>query len=208
MNTKIYKNYFDIVILPSKEVRDYSINLSKQLYKYGSKLVLGRKSFLPHISLYHIPVKPKNFDDFVADLEMTVKGFKTGNLKANSIKLWKPHHAVLLSTDKPRWLKKLYLRVIKKTLKYFDWSYGVEKLWHVEKSSKTMRKNVKKYGTPMVGRYFIPHITLGVFKNDEDMTKGFKKLKFKKYTFKPKSIYICELGENHSCQKIVKEIHF
>ena len=206
MSTKIYKNYFDIVILPSKEVRDYSINLSKQLYKYSSKLILGRKSFLPHISLYHIPVKPKNFEDFVTELKRAVKGLKTGNLKTNYIKIHKPIRSISLMTDKPKWLKKLYLRVIKKTLKYFDWNYGVEKLWR-EKSSKTIG-NIKKYGTPLVGRHFMPHITLAVFKNDEDMIKGSNKLKFKKYTFKPKSIYICELGENHSCQKIVKEIHF
>jgi len=32
MAAKIYKNYFDVVILPQKEVQDYAISLSKQLY--------------------------------------------------------------------------------------------------------------------------------------------------------------------------------
>jgi len=42
----------------------------------------------------------------------------------------------------------------------------VEKLWR-EKSSKAIA-NIKKYGTPLVGRYFMPHITLAVFKNDKE----------------------------------------
>jgi len=206
MAAKIYKNYFDVVILPQKEVQDYAISLSKQLYKYGSKWALGKKSFLPHLTLYHIPVKPKNFDDFVAELEIAVKDFRTGDLKTDGIRLYKSLRAVSLMTDKPDWLKKLYLRVIKKTLKYFDWNYGVEKLWR-EKSSKAIA-NIKKYGTPLVGRYFMPHITLAVFKNDKDMIKGSNKLKLKEYKIKVKSIFICELGESHSCQRIVKQIYF
>ena len=208
MATKVYKNYFIVVILPPKEIRDYAISLSKGLYKHNSKWVLGKESFLPHISLYHISVKPKDFDDFVLELEKLVKGFKAGKLKINDLMLWKPHLSVLLMTDKPEWAKKLYLKVIRRTLKYFDWDYEIEKLWHIDKLSKLMQKNIKKYGTPMIGRYFIPHITLGAFRNEKDMVKGFNKLKLKKYNFRPNSIYICELGEGYSCQKIVKEISF
>ncbi len=208
MAIKIYKNYFDIVILPPKEIRDYAINLSKQLYKHNSKWVLGKESFLPHISLFHIPVESKNFDNFVSELEKIVKGFKAGKLKINNLMLWKPHFAILLMTDRPEWIRKLYLKIIRRTLKHFDWDYEVEKIWHLSKPPKLMQKNLKKYGTPMVGRYFIPHITLGMFRNEKDLIEGFNKLKLKKYDFKPDSIYICELGKSHSCQKILKEISF
>ena len=208
MTIKIYKNYFDIVILPPKEIRDYAISLSKQLYRHNSKWVLGKEGFLPHISLFHIPVKTKNFDNLASELEKTVKGFKAGKLKISNLMLWKPNFAILLMTDKPGWIRKLYLKTIRRTLKYFDWDYEVEKIWHSNKLPKLMQTNLKKYGTPMVGRYFAPHITLGVFRNEKDLIESFNKLKLKKYDFKPNSIYICELGENHSCQKILKEISF
>ena len=208
MKTKIHKNYFDVVILPPKEIQDYAIKLSKQLYKYGTKWVLGKKSFLPHISLYHIPVKLKDFDNFIAELESIVKGSKTERLKVKNIRLWEPYSSVLLMTNKPEWLKKLYLKVIKNTLKYFDWDYGIEKLWHAKKMPKTRRKILKRYGTPIFGHYFIPHITLGVFKDDKNMVKTFNKLRSKKYGFKVKSIFVCQLGEDHSCQRIIKQIYF
>jgi len=206
----IYKNYFDIVILPPREVRDYAIKLSKQLYKHGSRWLLGKENFIPHISLFHIPVKPKNFDDFITNLEITVKGLKRGQLKVQRIRLWEPYPSLLLMADKPKWLNNLYLKVIKKMLKYFDWDYGVEKLWHIKKLPKIMKKNVKKYGTPLIGRYFMPHITLGVFRDDKNMIDAFNKLKLKpkKYNFEVKSIFVCELGVSHSCQRIVKEICF
>lgn len=207
-NPKIWENYYDVVILPSKEVSDYAIKLSSQLHKYGTLWVLGKKSFIPHISLYQIPVKPKDFNDFVNELETIAKGFRAGKLRVEKLKLWKPHRSVCMYTDKPEWIKKLYLKIIKKTLKYFAWNYGLEETWNVAKQSKLLTKNFKKYGTPMFGRYFMPHITLGVFRDDKDIIKAFSELRLKKYTFEVKSIFVCELGENHSCQRIVKKIDF
>lgn len=60
----------------------------------------------------------------------------------------------------------------------------------------------------MVGRYFMPHITLGVFKDDKNMVKAFNELQLKKHSFDVKSIFVCELGESHSCQRIIKKIDF
>ncbi len=210
MPVKIYKNFFDIVILPSKEVSDYSISLSKQLYKYGSKWVLGKKSFLPHISLYHIPVKGKEFDKFVIALEKAVKGFEVGELRIEELQQYaiKLIFAITLAMSKPEWFKKLSQTIIETTLSYFDWDYGVEKLWRPDRWPESMQNNFKKYGTPAVGIHFSPHITLAMFKNEKDMKQAFNKLKLKKYSFQPQGIHICELGQGFSCQKIIKEIHF
>lgn len=208
MTIKIHKNYFDIVILPTKEIRDYSIALSKQLHKHGSDWTLGRKSFLPHVSLYHILIRKDDFRDFIVELKKTIKGFRMGRLKVRDLMSLKSDRSVLLMTDKPEWLKNLHLKIIRKTLKYFDWDYGVERLWHINHWPKAMQKNIKQYGTPMVGRHFIPHITLGVLNSEKDADRTFNKLKLRKYNFKPISIYVCKLGKNHTCQKVVEEIRF
>lgn len=206
-NPKIWKNYYDIVILPQKEVSDYAIKLSRQLHKYGTPWVLGKKSFIPHISLYHIPVKPKDFNGFINEVKMIAREFKPGKLKIEKLGLWKSYRSVCIDTDKPEWIRKLYLKVIKKTLKYFDWDCGAEKTWGSAKL-KLMKKNIKQYGTPMVGRYFMPHVTLAVFRDDKNMVKASNELQLRKFRFEAKSIFICELGESHSCQRIVKQINF
>ncbi len=208
MSVKIHKNFFDIVILPDKTVRDYSIGLSQQLKKYGSILTLGKKRFLPHVSLFHFPVTPKKFDDFIKNLENTVKDSKCGRLKLEGIKVFKSHSSFLLATDKPQWLETLYLKIIKNSLEYFDFNYGTDKLWGIDGLPKIMQNNIKKYGTPLVGKWFIPHITLGVFKDKKDAVNAFSRLKVKKHSFEVKNIYVCQLGKHFSCQKIIKKIEF
>lgn len=208
MKIEIWKNYFDVVILPPKNVANYAISLSKKLKLYNSHLLLGKKSFLPHISLYHIPVKQKNFKKFILELENLLKGFKPGLLEINGLKLYKYHSSICLMTDKPAWIKKLCSKIIKTTLKYGDFNKNIIKKWKADKLPMAMQKNIKKYGTPLMGKNFIPHITLGVFKNQEDMIKGFDKLKFKKFKFKPQKLYICQLGQSHSCQRIIRVVSF
>lgn len=208
MKIELWKDYFDVVILPPKNVNDYAIGLSKKLKPYNSHLLLGHKNFLPHISLYHISIKPKNFKKFILELENLLKGFKPGYLEISDLKLFRYHSSILLMTNKPDWIKKLCLKIIKATVKYFDFNDDIAKKWKAEKLPKAMQENIKKYGTPLIGKNFIPHITLGVFKNQGNMEKGYNGLNFKKFKFRPSKLYICQLGQSHSCQKIIKEITF
>lgn len=203
MKKQIWKNYFDIVILPPKEVTECAIELSKQLSRHGTKWTLGRRAFIPHISLYHIPVEPKNFDAFVAEVSKTIKNFPQGYLKSTMI------DSNLFMFDKPIWIQKLYLKIIKNTLKYCNWKYGISEKWHINNLPKRMQKVgisfIKKYGTPMIGTNFKPHITLASFK-DNPLKLKIKKAKI--FKFKPSHVYICELGPSHSCQRVVRKISF
>jgi len=203
MKKKIWKNYFDIVILPSKEISDYAIKLSGELARYKTKWILGKESFIPHISLYHIAIKPKNFDAFVAEIRKTIKNFSPGYLKTTVIE------PSLLIFDKPTWIQKLQLKVIRNTLKYYDWDYGTDKYWHLNYLPLKMRKIgarfIKKYGTPLMGVNFRPHISLASFTGNSPKPKI---KKAKRFRFKPTHIYIYELGPSHSCQRIVEKIPF
>lgn len=203
MKRQIWKNYFDIVILPSELISNYAIGLSKKLSKRGTKWVLGKNSFIPHVSLYHIAVKPKKFKAFVAEIRRTIKNFSPGYLHTTVIE---PN---LLMFDKPEWIKSLYLKVIKKTLKYYDWDYGTDGSWSLDDFPKRMRRTgarfIKKYGTPIMGANFRPHITLTSFKNE---SQNLRIKRAKKFKFKPDFLYICELGPSRSCQRIVEKIPF
>ncbi len=203
MKRKIWKNYFDIVILPPREVSDYAIKMSRELTRYGTKWTLGKKSFIPHISLYHIAVKPKKFAAFFDEIQNAIKNTRPGYLKTTAIE---PNSLIF---DKPAWIQKLCLKVIENTVKYYDWNYGTDGYWPLDHFPKRMRKVgarfIKKYGTPLVGPNFRPHVTLTSFAGTAPILKTKKAKKFK---FKPSHIYVCELGPSHSCQRIVKKISF
>lgn len=198
MKKQVWKNYFDVVILPPKEVSDHARKLSKGLARHGVKWTLGTRSFIPHISLYHIPVKPEKFDKFVSEVQKAVENFSPGYLKTMTV------DKNLLMFDKPTWLQKLYLKIIRRTLKYFDRGYGADFSWplHLQESGARF---VRKYGTPQFGPNFKPHVTLTSFKNNSPKIKI---KKAKAFMFKPTHIYICELGPSHSCQRIVAKIPF
>ncbi|MBI4085733.1 MAG: hypothetical protein HY433_00590 [Candidatus Liptonbacteria bacterium] len=203
MKKQVWKNYFDIVILPPKEVSDYARKLSKEFSIYGTEWTLGENSFIPHISLYHIAVKPKNFDSFVSEVKRTIKEFKPGNLQTTIIE------PTLLMFDKPKWIKTLHITIIKNTLKYYDRDYGTEDFWSLsylpQKTRKARVRFIKKYGTPAMGSNFRPHVTLTSFKGK---TPELKIRKAKLFRFKPRYLYVCELGPSHSCQRIVKKLSF
>src|SRR5215470_11063324 len=121
----IWTNYFDVVILPAPAVRDHAIALSRQFAKHGGRFALGKKRFLPHISLYHIPVLPPDFEDFSRAVQQCASRHHGGELRLRSI------DAALLMTNKPVWLRQLQRDVVSQTIPYFDWKYGAEELWNI-----------------------------------------------------------------------------
>ena len=109
-------------------------------------------------------------------------------------------------TDTPTWLKRLQTSNMHATIKYFNWDYGVEKLWLGETFSRSWSAKIKRHGTPLVGRLFKPHFTLGIFTSDNAMRRGMRIVKPKKISFAVKQLHVCQLGSDFTCQKIIKKI--
>ncbi len=207
MKATIWKNYYDIVILPPKPVMKYAIQLSRRARKCGrTKLVLGARSFIPHISLYHIPVKATQRQRFLDTIHKVSQRHSGGTLRITGLKLFKPHRSLLLMANKPAWLDKLCRDIVRTTQILFDKQYDVRATWQIAKLSKGMQAKLKQYGSPVVGRYFMPHITLTGFLDDEGMRRATRQLKAVKMKWQVSDLYICELGQFHSCQRIVAKI--
>jgi hypothetical protein len=198
---QLWPDYFDIVILPPPEVRDHAIALSRALRKYGSKFVLGRRRYLPHVSLYHIPVRAEDFRRFAAVVRSVAASHRGGALKLVEIEM------PVMMTDKPAWLRRLHLDLVRATQPFFDRSYGAEELWSVEYMPPALRAraraNLRKYGSPMIGEVFRPHITLTSFA-DKARAAEISPPPFEHMRFQVDAIAICELGPSHSCQRVVR----
>jgi 2'-5' RNA ligase len=196
----LWPGYYDVVILPPAPVRDHALELSEALHRIGGQWRLGKRAFLPHISLYHIPVRDKDLDPFLNELQLIADTAQWGNLETTRFDM------PVMMVSKPDWLKNLHARVVRRTLRFLDRTYRVEKTWSLDRFSgrrlEFAKKYLREYGTPMVGMNFRPHITLSSFKGREPDSN----LHVRRMTFRAGRLHVCELGQSHTCHRIVREI--
>lgn len=202
---KLYKNYLDIVILPPPVICDDAIFFSKELAKrFNGKFILGKRRFLPHISLYHVPIRNNNIPRVRKVLKEIVYHTEFGEL---SVKLEKtPAWGMIwLGVNNPPWLKRLHKKIVKAIEKFRDKRFRVEKTWG-GKFSKLHYKNIQSYGSPFIGNAFYPHITLTSLKHEitaREIAEFIKSARFKPKQFKINSIFACRLGLSHTCHGII-----
>src|SRR6266446_702831 len=93
----------------------------------------------------------------------------------------------LLIFDKPEWLAALCHDVVRRTVRYFDRYYGAEQTWDLQWFSGRRRelaqRYLEKFGTPMFGMNFRPHITLSSFSGATMPEANI--LQFRKMGFRP-----------------------
>lgn len=196
--TQIWKGYYDVVLLPPPPVQDYAIELSRQLERYGSKFVLGKRRYIPHLSLYHIAVADADFDAFSAEIRKIAAALEPRRLKLDGIEM------PLLMTEKPAWLAKLHRDIVRRTSPFFDWDSGAQDSWGglPPQLQGRAKGHIEKYGSPLIGAGFKPHITLTSFE-DKAQAGSIPALKFEPLSFLVDRVYISELGPSHTCQRIV-----
>jgi hypothetical protein len=197
----LWPGYYDVVILPSAAVRDHAIELSEKLHRIGGLWRLGKRAFLPHISLYHIPVRAEELDEFLDELQLIVNTVQWADLQTMAFDM------PVMTVSKPDWLKNLHHRIVRRTVRFRNRRYDVERTWSLARFSgrrlEFAKKYLRHYGSPMIGMNFRPHITLSSFKGKEPSDTAFH---VREMTFRPDRLYVCELGQSHSCHHIIREI--
>jgi 2'-5' RNA ligase len=190
-----------VVILPSDAVRDHALELSDELHRMGGQWRLGRRAFLPHISLYHVPVRDQDFDNFLNELHLIVETTRWGSLETTAFDM------PVIMVSKPDWLKRLQQRVVRRTVRFMDHNFPAAKTWNLERFSgrrlKFAKKYLKEFGTPLLGMNFRPHITLTSFKGKDPASSD---IHVRRLTFRADRLHVCELGQSHTCHRIIREI--
>jgi 2'-5' RNA ligase len=197
----LWPGYYDVVILPSDPLRDHAIELSEKLQRMGGLWRLGSRAFLPHISLYHIPVTSEDLEPFLDELQLIVNTVQWGDLQTTGFDM------PVIMISKPDWLKNLHHRIVNRTARFRNRRYDVESTWSLARFSgrrlEFAKKYLRQYGTPLVGMNFRPHITLSSFKGAEPQNMD---LQIRRMMFRPARLYVCQLGQSHSCHRIIREL--
>ena len=192
--------YLDIVIIPPPKVMRASIDASLLLaQRYGSTLILDKGRALPHISLYHLAVA--KMAPFESKLTEIAGATGQGEMEITGIHLYREFNSIAIELSKPEWLRRLYLRLLHDLNPLRDPMFDNHRAWNSERLSKEQRKYITKYGTPLVGRSFIPHITLGVIPEIARMDEAASAIKPPSERFRVTEISVCEQGPHHTCHQ-------
>ncbi len=205
VNGKItYKNYYDVVISPPARVREYAIRISREIRRRTRvKFTLAHTRYVPHISLYHIPVRPDHLPEFRKTLQRILGKNRLGLLKLGGIKQQTIGKAVWIEVTKPEWLIKLHRNIIKEMERFRDKEFNTEKAWsHFTRALH--KKNIKVYGCPCVLRLFQPHITVTVLK---EKVRDLNAPPYRGESFKISSVSLFRLGPSHTCHKRIFTIY-
>lgn len=200
-------DYYDVVILPPAAIRRDAINISRRIAeRFGSPLILNERDALPHISLYHVAVPRRSAALFKETLAQLARRTAPGVLQVSGVHIYREFGSIAIEVSRPEWLRRFYLKIIHRTEGLRDPAFDNHRAWGAERLSTAERRFINRYGTPLVGRYFIPHITVTALKDRNQLDLAAAMIKPPPAAFKVESLHVCLQGEHHTCRKALYEL--
>lgn len=202
---KIYTHYYDIAIVPSVEIRNASISLSKRVASLTNvRFILSAKRCKPHISLFHIAVPRSRIRMLRMLLHDILHSRKLGSLSVRNIQ--NPGNALWLTFSKPVWIRKLHKDIVHGTQHLRSRRRNMYTLWSRPKTA-LQKKYIARYGSPYVKKFFSPHITLTSAYHIAPRTKTDLRIALTRHlarrSFRPSQIAVYQLGSFHTCHRRV-----
>ena len=188
----------DVVLMPDDEMTNIVIGANKKLLeKNPDKIVLGRESCLPHISLAMGCIEQKQLADIGVVLRKIAGEFSIGSLCIVGVHT---HTNVVgekvsaLRIENTNLLRSLHEQVMTSMKPYFSYDVTEDMVLSDGEVGESTLLWIKNYPAQSSYEKFFPHITLGygeiLFENlpiDFTVTK----------------IALCHLGNHCTCRKVL-----
>ena len=153
---------YDIALLPEESIASRAIEYSEHLKSLGTEFVLGRKTNLPHLSMYMFRLKDEDMPKVVDIVEATAH--KAIHLKAVNYGFNWQYFDVEYARTKE--LEELQAKILDITKYRQELDEGDRKL--MEEAAGEAKRNWKDYGFKQVGELYRPHLTFTRFKTLEE----------------------------------------
>lgn len=190
----------DVVILAPLPLRKAIGKQSLRLKKEFKLLyAVDNKKLIPHISLFHLSIEPKNLSQVEKKLKTVVATQKAFPIKLDGVKSGAQFFSYGIENSKN--LYQLHKKIVS----------GLKDLRRGPMAGKFVfakgrEKIIQEYGAPWVLKYFSPHITLGGVKKLSDVVQVTKAIpKPILNSFKADEIAIVEVNSYWQVVKIIKE---
>lgn len=186
----------DICLLPERKERERIIKISKKVRCPNSKIILNKKNFLPHVTLFIGNIEKENLKNVKKEVKKISKKYKKMHLDAFlKTKSFKEGEKLIeFKLEKTKQLENLHKELIYKFRGIVKTPATKEMLFNSNEAKGLTLKWIDDYFENSTIKKFSPHITLGTRNTD---IKEFKtKIKIDK-------VAICPLGRYCTCRKIL-----
>lgn len=165
----------NIVILPDKKIKNLAIQFSKKLAdKFPVEFILAKNDYLPHITLYQAEFPEKNIEK----IKLTIKDIckKNFSFKINLLG-FSNFEKFIFWNIKSGLINKLHQQVVGK-LNPLRQGLIMNNLLSVNKNLYTgVKEDIKKYGSLLIGKNYLPHLTITCLRNKSYIKKALQELK-------------------------------
>lgn len=193
----------DVVLLPGDRVTNKAIELNAELVKrFGRKIVLDKKSCLPHISLAMGCIDERDIASVGIILQSIAKENSPGDLRIKGVRSSENSAGEKVSAfevEKTEELQSLHEIVMEKLLPYFSYDATADMIYGDEEVAETTLQWIKNYREESSFEKFFPHITIGYGELDSFSYSA---------DFAVSRLALCHLGNHCTCREILTSAEF
>jgi 2'-5' RNA ligase len=197
----------NIAFRVSKDIESEVINLSQEIGKSNdSYFVLNGINFYPHITIYSSIFSESNLSDILEIVDNFAQKLNSINLEFDRVESGQGYISLnFISSDK---IKKIHeefvkaLNPLRRALTENDLSD-----YHIVFNEK-QKKNIINYGYPDAMDLYSPHMTIIRLKDEKIADERAKEIKWNIKDLKIDNIACFLMGENGTCNQIIKEFNF
>ena len=191
----------DVVLLPSEEMMDKTIQANRELLKnFDNKIILNKENCLPHISLAMGCIDKEHIADIENILQDIAKQHSVSKLRVIGIYPGidsADEQVSAFQIEKTEELQLLHEKVMQGLTPYFTYDVTTDMLFSPPGIEKTTLLWIKNYPEKSSFENFSPHITIG-FGKTNNLSLPIE--------FTASKLALCHLGNHCTCRKILVSI--
>lgn len=199
---------YDVVLLPTKDIADLSIEVSNQLEKDGTKFALNTSDALTHLSLYMANFTPENLAAAISKLAgvaaatpalpLTATAY-THDLEQGMFEITYGNTPAITALQTAIITE---LNPLRSGLREKD-PVGRTLVDYIPQTSGELRTNFDTFGYDEIGSFFRPHITFTRFTEYGHTTDLDILPSVEAFSTTFTTLALCEMGENGTCSRTV-----
>ena len=188
----------DAVLLPSETMADKAVKANKELLKQsGGKIVLDKKSCLPHISLAMGCIDQKDLTDIEKLLEAISQQYCVQELKVIGIRAGTNSVGEKVSVfqiERTEPLQSLHEEVMWGLMPYFKYEATTDMVISPPRAEESTLLWIRDYAEKASFENFFPHITIGYGEINGVLFP---------IKFTASRLALCHLGNHCTCRKVL-----